>query len=313
MESFNLDNITKLEVFNVINFMDNGYEIDYILDEGNFGTFESSEDCIEYLKGEGYLTGGENSITLEEISKKYKVSDLKEILKENGLKVSGKKQELVERVYPVLNGKASNEGLDAFGDDKGKSADYELTPKAKEFLDENQWMDIYMYSLVMFDFNDYALYHEKSDADDIQTALNFCDEVISRSLMTNNFLIFIDALSAKAHVYAYDGDYDSFLDYDIQRFILGLNPIILDAKTYANYQIISPANVINIAHVTDKFDMGNLRKRFNKIWNKSNIKNTTIPKKTSFKILQRAINGADINELNMELREKYFDKKFGLE
>ena len=58
--------------------------------------------------------------------------------------------------------------------------------------------------------------------------------------------------------------------------------------------------------------MGNLKKRFDKIWAKSHIKSTTVPKKTAYKILQKAIGGADIEELNFDLKEKYFNKKFGI-
>ena len=306
----------KLEVFNVLNFLNSGYALEDILNEGNFGTFVSGEDCVNYLVSEGYLEGdvpvskiGEK-LTAEEISKKYTVADLKEILKENGLKVSGKKQELIERVLPVLNGESASEGLDAF--DGNKSGDLQLTEKAQEFLKENDWIDLYMFALVAFRFEDYETYVAGSSVGKIETALNFCDEILSRALVGNQFLVFIDALSAKAHVYAYDGDYDSFLDYDLQRYILGLNPIVMDPQTYATYDVINEANIINLRNVLEKLEMGSLKKRFDRIWAKSHIKHTTVPKKTAYKVLLKAIDGTNLEELNFDLKEKYFNKKFGI-
>lgn len=308
----------KLEIFNVLNFLNIGYELEEILNQGNFGTFPSAQDCIDYLVKEGYLEGEYevkttigDELTAEEVSKKYKVSELKDLLRENGLKVSGKKEELVERILPVLNGTAETSSEGSL-DDFDKSKDIGLTQKALDFLEENAWIDMYMFALVQFSFTDYETYVAQSSADIIQTGLNFCDEIISRALMGNQFPVFRMALSAKAHVYAYGGDYESFLDYDLQHFILSLNPISLDAQSYASYEIIIENNIINIRNVLEELDLGSLKKRFDKIWNKSHIKNTTVSKKTSYKILQRALDGTDIEELNFDLREKYFNKKFGI-
>ena len=91
-----------------------------------------------------------------------------------------------------------------------------------------------------------------------------------------------------------------------------MNPIVLDSQSYVSYEIVDYANIVNIKNVIENVDLGSLKKRFDRIWVKSHIKNTTVPKKTCYKILNKAIEGADIEELNFDLREKYFDKKFGI-
>ena len=88
----------KLEIFNVLNFLNSGYELDDILKEGNFGTFPSADDCIEYLVENGYLEAKGGVFTKESLAKKHTVAQLKELLKKHGLKVSGKKQELVDLI-----------------------------------------------------------------------------------------------------------------------------------------------------------------------------------------------------------------------
>ena len=307
----------KLEVYNVLNFLNRGNEIEDVLKEDQFGTFSSAEECIQYLVDEGYLEGDVQvsanvEITAETISKKYMVSELKDILRENGLKVSGKKSELVERVLPLLKEAKDASNLNVAVNKENSYDNLELTDKAKDFLKENDWIDLYNFALVAFRFEDYETYVESSNVDKIETALNFCDEFLSRSLVANHFLVFLDALSAKAHVYAYDGDYNSFMDYDLQRYIIGLNPISLDAQTYATYDVINEANILNLRRVVETLNMGNLKKRFDRIWNLSNIHNITVPKKSCFKILKKALAGADIEELNFDLKEKYFNKKFGI-
>ena len=204
----------KLEVFNVLNYLNKGNNIEDVLNEGQFRTFSSGEECISYLVDEGYLEGDVQvttnvEITAEAISKKYVVSELKDILRENGLKVSGKKHELVERVLPVLKEARDARNLNVAVDKEKSYDELELTDKAYEFLNENEWIDLYWFALVAFRFEDYETYMAGSAVDSTQTALNFCDEILSRSLMANQFLVFIDALSAKAHVYAYIGDYDN--------------------------------------------------------------------------------------------------------
>ena len=47
----------KFEVFNVLNYLNDGHEVEEVINEGEFGVFASAEECIDYLVAEGYLAG----------------------------------------------------------------------------------------------------------------------------------------------------------------------------------------------------------------------------------------------------------------
>jgi hypothetical protein len=68
-------------------------------------------------EGKPDADSGSEALTAEEVSKKYTVAELRYILRQNGLKVSGKKQELVERVLPILNGDSCEEPVEERSDD----------------------------------------------------------------------------------------------------------------------------------------------------------------------------------------------------
>ena len=70
---------------------------------------KTSKDDAKTLKGKVDAGSSNEALTAEEISKKYTVAELKSILKENGLSTSGKKQDLVERVMPILNDDSSKD------------------------------------------------------------------------------------------------------------------------------------------------------------------------------------------------------------
>lgn len=295
-----VDSNLKLELFDIIYYLNKKFDMDFILNGRIYENFESGEDCVNYMVEEGFLTKSGGGLTAEEISKKYKVSELKDLLRQHGLKVSGKKQELVERLMPVLS---SDDG----------DAQYALTEKAYDFLKSYGWINLYNFALVAFDFEDFEKYYQKSGLDIMQAALNFSDECIKSAFESQNILVLLDSLSAKAHVYAFFQDYESFVDLDLQRYIFGLNPPFMDPEVYKRYVAIIPANIINLRNVLEKFDFGSLKKKYDKIWKVLDIKNITVSKKTSFKILERALAGADIDALNYELKVKYLDKKYLLD
>ena len=105
----------KLEIFNVLNFLNSGYELGEILNEGNFGTFQSGEDCVNYLVENGYF----ESDRLIEPPELKKI--LYEVLSEgdpdkNSESVKKIFKQLAERFTDVYyNDKKQIRGKDIFG------------------------------------------------------------------------------------------------------------------------------------------------------------------------------------------------------
>ena len=93
------------------------------------------------------------------------VNDLKDILRNNNLKVSGRKQELINRV-------AENQiPLDKF-----KSESPTVTPKGEEFLENNKWIEFYNKVLDNFDFNDFVKYLDTHEGKFLDVTYNYLEE-----------------------------------------------------------------------------------------------------------------------------------------
>lgn len=92
------------------------------------------------------------------------IPDLKDILRKNGLKVSGRKQELIDRI-------AENQvPLDEFSSKKVR-----VTPAGEEFLKDNRWIRLYDDFLDKFDFNDYVKYLDENEGEFLEVTLKYLE------------------------------------------------------------------------------------------------------------------------------------------
>ena len=114
------------------------------------------------------------------------IKDLKSILRKNNLKVSGKKQELIDRI-------AENQiPLDEFSSDKAI-----LTPDGEEFLQQNKWIEFYDTFLEKFDFNDFVKYLDNNEGEFIELVLKYLKMHLKLAESENNSTYVADCIIAQ--------------------------------------------------------------------------------------------------------------------
>lgn len=124
------------------------------------------------------------------------VNDLKDILRQNKLRVSGKKQELIDRI-------AENQiPLDDFRSEKVR-----VTPKGDEFLQDSQWIKFYYDFLSEFDFNDYSKFLDENDGDFLELTLKYLEKHAELAEKEQNSKYMVDCRFAQELISKLDDNY----------------------------------------------------------------------------------------------------------
>ncbi|PWB87987.1 SAP domain-containing protein [Methanobrevibacter thaueri] len=155
------------------------------------------------------------ALTAEEVSEKYTVPELKSILKENGLKVSGKKEDLVERVLPILNEDSSETSTVQVDDLTSQENDDLLSPalsmfgidyeelpvKDKTIMGDNTTLKIYGFTQNGLSMSDFTMSMVASPDIDLKMNLpevsysNFEDTIFTFKDLDLSILIKTDSQS----------------------------------------------------------------------------------------------------------------------
>lgn len=130
------------------------------------------------------------------------VNDLKNILRENSLKISGKKQELIDRI--AKNKVPINEF---------RSEKVTVTPDGDEFIKENEWIEFYDTILDKFDFNDFVKYMDTHNGEFIELSVKYLQEHFKIAEKENNAQYMTDCRIALEMISAKDEKHFKNLEY----------------------------------------------------------------------------------------------------
>ncbi len=222
-------------------------------------------------------------------AQKSTVADLKEILKAHDLKVSGKKDELIERLGDNL----SLEELEEIFPEKS----YELSDKGRDFIDENDYILFYddnYYLKRVFTPNEFEMIFRDGK---YSSKEEMCNLIIDKIESKNNMDIFdIESLIV---LYKAINDQFNLLDNYFKLFIYSIN-------SNRNYTDPDEFNALYSLLHSLSLDIDDLKNRFHESYTNFNIMELRVPEKDSFTYLLKLFSGMNMYEIEAEINQKFF-------
>lgn len=173
--------------FRVLNTVKTTNNLQFALATSDIKGAATSQLIESFLFDNAFITDEVNYDNWDEFAHdELTIPDLKDILRQNNLKVSGNKQVLIDRI-------AENQvPLDEF-----KSQKVVVTSEGDEFLRNNAWIKFYDDFLNKFDFNDYLKYLDNNEGEFIETTLKYLDEHLKLAKQEENQQYMMDCSMAK--------------------------------------------------------------------------------------------------------------------
>ena len=281
--------------------------------KGNYykTTYDTSLAKIKkQAKEDGFIGDGSPLLA----AKSATVKDLKALLKEHDLMVSGKKDELIERLGENLS---EDELKEAF-----PKKTIAITDEGLEFIENNRYVFYYDKASPVrnhISVEDYdSVFEEEKDLSDENIYRTLVDYLVKREdeLASNgkwieyryNFIVL-------ERVYKDMGDDHNLLDVDFKLFIAGINNFNdytnssepaygYIGKTYSN-------ELIDLLHSLS-LSIDELKDKFNQSYDELRYPDLKISKEESLVYLLKLFNGDDIDDLTEEIRSKYPDPNIGI-
>ena len=174
-------------IFNVLNTLKKNNNLNLALKKEDMAG-QMTAQFVEKILFEWELVSGKVSWDDwdEYANDNLTVNDLKDILRKHKLKVSGRKQELIDRI------RENQIPLDEF-----TSQNLSVTKEGEEFIKENRWINTYNKVLDKFDFNDYSKYLDEHNGELKKLTHDYIEKHLKLAEKENNNTYINDCINAE--------------------------------------------------------------------------------------------------------------------
>lgn len=252
----------------------------------------SEEYLFDYFLENKFIIDKTNKNDFSILLKKYNTKALKRMLKEHGLKTSGKREKIEKRVF----------------DNNLLGNDYILSSKSKVFYKNkkrririfNEYLSDYYYFI---EFNEF--YMDNYRKKEFNIPIDFINLHINKSTAEKNHDSFIINNKIMAEYFLKNDDYEKMLRYDLACFCMNLNPIWkmdglnqhsgIDGYTYENLLLLK-----------EKLSKNMIISTYYLIWDSFNFERLILSKYEGYLYLKEILNSKDLSKMNKELNNKFY-------
>lgn len=256
--------------------------------------YDLSEDYLkDYLVENKYILNRTNKNLINEQLKQYNTKALKKLLKKHGLKASGKRKRIEERII----------------ESNLIGSEYYLSSKSRVFY-KNKKRRIRIFNDCLSDyyyfneFNDY--YMDNYRKKEAKIPIEYIKKHIEKAIEDKNHKNYTYNTQVMIEHYHDKENYRRMLEYVLKNYCMNLNPIwrIDDLKNHGGFHI-SICNYLIL--LQEKLSKNIIISNYYLVWDSFNFDRIIVPKYEGYRILKDILHLKDYYKIIKDLNSRFYD------
>ena len=255
----------------------------------------NSDDLRNYLIENNFILNRTNKKELKKQIGKYNTKALKKILKKHGLKTSGKRKKIEQRII----------------DNKLIKRDYYLSYKSKLFY-KNKQRRIRIFNEYLSDYYNFSqfndFYMDNFRKKEAKIPIAFIEIHIAKSVDSENHENYIENNQIMAKHYFKKENFKKMLEYVLKIYCMNLNPIWKvdnlnqhDGLLFDTYD--------ELIFLNTELSKNTIIHNYYLVWDSFDFNTVIVPKFEGYRILKDILNIKDFNKINSNLKEHFYNNK----
>lgn len=256
--------------------------------------YDLSEDYLkDYLIENKYILNRTNKNLINEQLKQYNTKALKKLLKKHGLKASGKRKRIEERII----------------ESNLIGSEYYLSSKSRVFYKNkkrririfNDYLSDYYY---FNEFNDY--YMDNYRKKEAKIPIEYIKKHIEKAIEDKNHKNYTYNTQVMIKHYHDKENYRRMLEYVLKNYCMNLNPVwrIDDLKNHGGFHI-SICNYLIL--LQEKLSKNIIISNYYLVWDSFNFDRIIVPKYEGYRILKDILHLKDYYKIIKDLNSRFYD------